>query len=583
MPIAEAKIICPNLVLADGEDLSPFRDVSKRLYAMLRSYSWNGKIERLGLDEVFMDVTDMVSYNVELLNRNALPQSYFCLSRTDPEAGFEYDAMSFAGCVYGEESVQNVENLLYMRLLLGSHLAQYLRLRIEDEGYTTACGIATNKVLAKLVGDKNKPRNQTTLLALGEEDILSFMDSHPLRRVPGIGFRTTSILESFVLKKKPDTNMHSMECSTTVGQVRTHPSISPPILERLLSGPGAEKGLGSKVWSLLHGVDDADVKPARDVPTQISIEDTYKGIQPHEIRRELHAITASLLRRMHIDLLDDTTTTTTSPPPPTSNQHHNHRHPSSKSTPTMTAKKWLAQPKTLRLSTRQYIPLSEHQYHQQNNDPSAWARTSRSCTLPSFALDISLPLEQIATRLVDETLLPLFWKMNPNPPVEPSKPKDAAGGVSGGGGGESEQRNKAWGIGLINVCVTNMVGAGSAGARDIGEMFRGVHRRNDGTGAVVAEAVGMRSHDCDNDGAGDDGLGERRREATTGLEVERSGNGGDDDLEVVRDDGEGEDDGTWDNDTDTSEGDVDRCALCDRFIPRFALSAHERYHSMEDS
>ncbi|KAK4101416.1 DNA/RNA polymerase, partial [Parathielavia hyrcaniae] len=344
MPIAEAKRLCPDLVLADGEDLSPFRDVSKRLYALLRSHSWNAKVERLGLDEVFMDVTDIVSYNVELLNQNALPQSYFCLSRTDPEVGFEYDATSFSGCVHGEDGVQHLENVLYMRLLLASHLAQHLRLKIEDEGYTTACGIATNKLLAKLVSDKNKPRNQTTLLALHEEDILSFMDGHPLRKVPGIGFKTTSILEGFILNQEPDTDMYSMECSTTVGQARTHPSMSPATLERLLSGPGAEKGVGSKVWSLLHGADETDVKPGRDVPAQISIEDTYKGdvTQPHEIRRELLAITASLLRRMHVDLLDDTPANTMA---------------------TTTSAKWLAHPKTLRLSTRPYLPPTSERHN----------------------------------------------------------------------------------------------------------------------------------------------------------------------------------------------------------------------------
>lgn len=54
MLITEAKKICPDLVLVDGEDLTPFRDMSKILYNFLRSYSWNGKVERLGFDEVFM-------------------------------------------------------------------------------------------------------------------------------------------------------------------------------------------------------------------------------------------------------------------------------------------------------------------------------------------------------------------------------------------------------------------------------------------------------------------------------------------------------------------------------------------------
>jgi DNA polymerase iota len=50
----EARKVCPGLTLIEGEDLTPFRDASKTLFKFLRSYSWNGKVERLGLDEVFM-------------------------------------------------------------------------------------------------------------------------------------------------------------------------------------------------------------------------------------------------------------------------------------------------------------------------------------------------------------------------------------------------------------------------------------------------------------------------------------------------------------------------------------------------
>ena len=52
--ITEAKKACPDLVIIEGEDLTPFRDTSKLLFNFLRSYSWNNKAERLGFDEVFL-------------------------------------------------------------------------------------------------------------------------------------------------------------------------------------------------------------------------------------------------------------------------------------------------------------------------------------------------------------------------------------------------------------------------------------------------------------------------------------------------------------------------------------------------
>ncbi|KAK4140872.1 uncharacterized protein C8A04DRAFT_31532 [Dichotomopilus funicola] len=631
MLITQAKKICPDLVLADGEDLSPFRDVSKRLYSLLRGYSWSGKVERLGLDEVFLDVTDMVAYNVELLNTNDLERSFFCLSRSDPEVGFAYDARGFAGYICGNETVKTPEgNGLGMRLLVASHLAQYLRLKIEDEGYTTACGISTNKLLAKLVGDKNKPQNQTTLLALTQQDVLSFMDTHPLRKVPGIGSRTTRVLEAFVLNKPPDPDAHTMECSTTVGEVRVHQGMSIPTIARLLAGPGTEKGLGAKVWSLLHGVDDTPVKAGRDIPTQISIEDTYRGLtQMEQIHRELLAVTTSLLKRMHIDLLEE------SPPAPASSSYTvlptttppTSSHPLSLATPphinthaTQESRRWLARPKTIRLSTRPYQPFTE--------DPTAiqqWARTSRSAPLPSFIFTAThLPLEDVAARLVSETLLPLFYKMCPGP-GQGKPPLQVGSGIGGRdadmtaerGGGVGDGGGAGWNVGLLNVCVTNMLVSGNGGGGldggtgDIGAMFRrqeGVLReftayadgqdedRGDGGGVHADEVrrigdVGGREEGEEAKATGE-GDGERTHQ-TRGHDNNADNPWGiedDDDVWATVDDPpnddeqpdrgfEEDDDGLESLDQDKDQDTV-LCPLCDRLIPRFAVLAHERFHNL---
>jgi DNA polymerase iota len=199
MSISDAKKICPELVLVSGEDLSPFRSVSKRLYCLIRSYSWNQKVERLGLDEVFFDATDIVDFNLALLNRHDLAHSFFCLSRSEPEIGFTFDARAVAGPVWGSALREAIpEDTASMRLLVASHLAQHMRMAIEHEGYTSVCGISTNKTLSKLAGTKNKPRNQTTLVPVPNMGIQEFMDSHSLREVPGIGSRVQSILEKHV-------------------------------------------------------------------------------------------------------------------------------------------------------------------------------------------------------------------------------------------------------------------------------------------------------------------------------------------------------------------------------------------------
>jgi len=53
-----------------------------------------------------MDVSDIIEYNVGLLNQNNLANSWFCLKKDDPTAGFAYDASIVAGHTYPEVEVE---------------------------------------------------------------------------------------------------------------------------------------------------------------------------------------------------------------------------------------------------------------------------------------------------------------------------------------------------------------------------------------------------------------------------------------------------------------------------------------------
>jgi DNA polymerase iota len=136
-----------------------------------------------------MDVSDLISYNVGLLNPNDLAHSFFCLSKNEPAAGFAFDASSVAGNAYPEPgpatSAQDISKLdldpLQLQLRLGSHLAKYLRHQLDSElGYTCTVGVATSKLLAKLVGNLHKPNGQTTLLPpyaleTGDSNVTTFI------------------------------------------------------------------------------------------------------------------------------------------------------------------------------------------------------------------------------------------------------------------------------------------------------------------------------------------------------------------------------------------------------------------------
>ncbi|KAK7934341.1 hypothetical protein WMY93_005237 [Mugilogobius chulae] len=96
MSITEAKEKCPELVLVKGEDLTHYREVSYQVTELLVSYC--PLVERLGFDENFMDITDLVE--------NRLQQSETC---------------SFKGHVYNtsisDDKAQSTHGWLLVRKL----------------------------------------------------------------------------------------------------------------------------------------------------------------------------------------------------------------------------------------------------------------------------------------------------------------------------------------------------------------------------------------------------------------------------------------------------------------------------------
>ncbi|KAI0973006.1 hypothetical protein F4678DRAFT_34928 [Xylaria arbuscula] len=610
MLISEAQKICPDLVLMNGEDLTRFRDASKKLWTFLRAHSWNDRVERLGLDEVFLDVTDIVAYNRELLNVHALGASFFQLDRHDPVKGFAFDGSRFYGRLQPDAETQNgdgggvvdAENQLCIRLMLASHLAGYLRHKLdEDFGYTSSGGVSTNKLLAKLAGCVNKPDNQTTLLATGGSGdvVAAFIDAHNLRKVPGIGSRTAQLIEEHVLARATSKQRDREGLNNvTVGDVRLHPGMSADLLEQILDRPGAERGSGQKVWNMLHGVDESEVKTASDVPTQISIEDTYmsRPLQTStEVHRELCALATSLIRRMRVDLTEVDVAAGPQSPVAT------------------TTGRWLAYPKTLRLSTRTKPKQTAVPATGSGAEVPNFSRSSRSAPLPSFVFQLTstsqsplttsapipstlLPSEEIGSRLATESLLPLFRRLHPS----------RTGGLN---------------IALLNICVTNMVivardsgptsGSGSSVApgRDIGRMFR-TQEDKLREWTVYDTSPALPSLSFPPEDIADDGVLEdidMVGESVNGYaEKGEAGDDDEEDAQFHRDssgtplaDGDGDehgavedkdiddegddDDNLWEDEEERPEGlDTHLCPVCGHAIPVFAISAHERFHAMDE-
>lgn len=452
------------------------------------------------------------------LNRASLSESFFHLSKKDPEKGFLCDLTTVAGCVYGKTSdTGDLDNSAYVRLLLASHLAFHLRMKLEEDfGFTASVGVSTNKLLSKLVGSVNKPRNQTTLMSFDDAVITKFMDAHSVRKVPGIGSKTSRALEEKYLATPLGPDDADRETSPLkVYDVRTHEQTSPDALEKLLGGPGSERGIGERVWGLLHGVDDTEVKDASDVPSQISIEDTYKGLESmSQIEGELRKISASLIRRMRTDLLTDGSSNDSIEPG---------------------SQRWIAHPKTLRLSIRQW-PSSDAPPGTSWHSHPDFQRISRSQPIPNFIFNTKETPDSLAERLTTEILLPTMKKFFP--------------------------AGHKWNLQLMNVCVANLAASGSEAGPGVGRDISVMFRKQDD----VLRQWKIDTTIVEDDDGGGGSVDDAQLQSISDDEVEEM------EVEEFDDDG-----GSWAGDEIAA-----RCPLCGHSIPPFALAAHARFHDFED-
>jgi DNA polymerase iota len=479
----------------------------------------------------------MIKYNLLLLNHTDLSHSFFCLEKDDPTVGFAFDASAIFGPTFPPDSPNTASDIpsaeasssaklnddLRLRLLLGSHLARHLRHELErQKGYTATVGIAINKLLSKLVGNVHKPRNQTTLLPpyaptkTEESNAITFVDAHDIGRIPSIGFKLAQKIRARILGRTPAFQEGLVYGGTkevvAVKDVRLFPGMGPEMLEEILSGPGSQKGIGGRIWGLINGVDETEVGRAKRVPTQISIEDSYVCLNTfEEVKKELRMLARSLIRRMHADLTEE--------------------DDFDLAEAGMNQRKWLAHPRTLRLSTRPRPPLNPD-----GSRPRSFNRISRSAPMPNFVFNLHENNDSLAEKLVQDALIPAFRKLHPE--------------------------KSGWNLSLVNIAVTNMTETAAetkdSEGRDIGRMLR----RQD---EVLKDWKVVEEEALSEDGSSIIGAGSELYTAP---------------AEPPESDGHLCQDG-WESD-ESADGSGHTCGMCGCVMPLFAAAAHDRYHSMAE-
>lgn len=249
--IQAAKERCPDLLLFNGEDLTPYRAASKSIMAILGRF---GVLERRGLDEAALDITMEVTKRSTSFERHK----------------------GFSGHVLGQDPNENMldisasfcadRNSCDYYLMVGSQVVAEIRAAVEREsGFRCSSGIATNKMLAKLVSSVNKPNKQTCIL---ESAVSGFLMPLHVRKLPGIGLQTEAQLKDMGIATVAD-----LQQST---------------LQQLSSKFGNRMGM--LLFDSCRGVDKSLVQD-KGPPKSLSVEDSFQPCtsfgQAEEIIRRL--------------------------------------------------------------------------------------------------------------------------------------------------------------------------------------------------------------------------------------------------------------------------------------------------------
>ncbi|XP_032069396.1 DNA polymerase iota isoform X4 [Thamnophis elegans] len=167
---------------------------------------------------------------------------------------------------------------MHGRLAIGSQIAEEMRDAMGSRlGLTGCAGVATNKVLAKLVSGTFKPNQQTVLLPENRQNLMASLDH--IRKIPGIGFKTAKRLLNLGLCTVQDLQCCSAE-----------------ILEKELGVPAAHL-----IQKLSWGEDHSPVVPS-GAPQSLSDEDSFKKCSSEaDVKKKIEELLTNLLERLYKD------------------------------------------------------------------------------------------------------------------------------------------------------------------------------------------------------------------------------------------------------------------------------------------
>ena len=218
MPMAEARRRCPDLIRV-APRMAHYQAVSREIFGVFKEFT--PLVEGLSLDEAFLDVTS---------------------SRR----------------LFGN----------------GHNIAVAIKNRVRERtGLTASVGVATNKLVAKIASDLDKPDG---LVVVAEDRVHDVLDPLPVSVIPGIGKQTRSRLHAIGVR--------------TIAELRCAPDRElEPVFGRFTR----------KTRERASGIDDRPVVASR-AEKSISNEQTYDTdlCDRRDLQRQLLRLTERTARRL---------------------------------------------------------------------------------------------------------------------------------------------------------------------------------------------------------------------------------------------------------------------------------------------
>lgn len=274
MSLSRAKELCPNLILRPV-DKEYYSAVSQQVMRLLEEYA--DVLEQTSIDEAFIDCTKKLeALRHKKLSHHDIDQS--------TESSFKVPVDRIKASIVSPHLLSNTPSAKPSQLISArgykSSVEDYAlkiksSIREQCNGLVCSIGVASNKSIAKIASDFQKPDGLTIVYP---QNTMTFLSKLKVDQVSGIGVKTAKTL------KDMDIN--------TIGE------LSQTDVQKLLEKFGKRQGLW--MWQIANGRENDPVIPKGD-NISLSTEETL--LEPINDRDEilkilLHNLTVDIYKRL---------------------------------------------------------------------------------------------------------------------------------------------------------------------------------------------------------------------------------------------------------------------------------------------